>query len=131
MKLARLPVTLLLTVSALLATSLHAQESEKKRYIEPSKHAEEVYFGDAHIHTRISVDASLWGNTLGPADTYKYVRGGEVTSFKGWTVKLGRPMDWVVISDHTDGYGFFQLMESGEPFVLAEEKGVRWHETIK
>ena len=123
MKSTRLPVTLLLTASALLATSLHAQESEKKRYIEPSKHSEEVYFGDAHIHTRISVDSSLWGNTLGPADTYEYVRGGEVTSFKGWTVKLGRPLDWTVISDHSDLWGFFQLMEQGAPNVVAEDKG--------
>ena len=61
MRPARLSVTLLLTASALLTTSLHAQESEKKRYIEPSKHPSDVYFGDAHIHTRISVDSSLRG----------------------------------------------------------------------
>jgi len=104
---------------------------EKKRYITPPDFAENVYFGDAHIHTRLSVDSSLWGNTLGPADTYKFVRGGELTSFKGWTVKLGRPLDWTVISDHSDVWGFFQLMEDGAPIVMAEAKGVRWHDMIK
>ena len=114
----------------LLVSSVQAQEGEGKRYITPPEYAENVYFGDAHIHTRISVDSSLWGNTLGPADTYKYVRGGEVTSFKGWTVKLGRPLDWTIISDHSDVWGFFQLMEDGAPIVMAEPKGVRWHDMI-
>lgn len=118
-------------IGVFVGSFLAAQEPQKKRYAEPSQHPSMVYWGDAHIHTRISVDASLWGNTLGPADTYKYVRGGEVTSFKGWTVKLGRPLDWTVISDHSDAYGFFQLMERGEPFVMAEAKGVRWNEMIK
>ena len=114
----------------LLTTEVLAQE--KKYYANaPSDNATNVYFGDPHIHTRISVDASLWGNTLGPADTYKYVRGAEVTSFKGWTAKLGRPLDWTIISDHSDAYGFFQLMAAEEPFIMAEEKGARWVQMIK
>ncbi len=121
---------LLILGGTLLVLPVHAQETEKKRYITPPEYAENVYFGDAHIHTRISVDSSLWGNTLGPADTYKFVRGGEVVSFKGWTVKLGRSLDWTVISDHSDVWGFFQLMEDGAPIVMAEPKGVRWHEMI-
>ena len=118
-------------IGVIASSSLAAQEPQKKRYIEPSQHPSTVYWGDAHIHTRTSVDASLWGNTLGPADTYKYVRGGEVTSFKGWTAKLGRPLDWTVISDHSDAYGFFQVMARGEPMVMAEPKGARWNEMIK
>jgi hypothetical protein len=112
--------TLLALAGIFAFSTLSAQETEKKRYITPSENPGDVYWGDAHIHTRISVDSSLWGNTLGPADTYKYVRGGEVTSFKGWTVKLGRPLDWTIISDHSDVWGFFQLMEEGAPIVMAE-----------
>jgi hypothetical protein len=42
------------------------QEARVKRYITSGKHPENVYLGDAHIHTRLSVDASLWGNILVP-----------------------------------------------------------------
>jgi hypothetical protein len=37
-----------------------------------------------------------------PADIYDYSRGEEVTSFKGWKVKLIRPLDFTVIADHSD-----------------------------
>jgi opacity protein-like surface antigen len=73
--------------SVLLNSSAQAAEKEKV-YVTPAEHPTQVYFGDPHIHTRVSVDSSLWGNTLGPKDTYKFVRGGEVTSFKGWKAKL-------------------------------------------
>ncbi len=123
--------TLLSLASVLFVLSVHAQEPQEKRYTPPpDTHPAQVYWGDAHIHTRISIDSSLWGNTLGPADTYKFVRGGEVTSFKGWTAKLGRPLDWTVVSDHSDAYGFFQMMERGDPFIVAEPEGVRWHDMI-
>ena len=125
-----LRTTLLSLASISLASSVHAQETQEQRYITPSEFPQHVYWGDAHIHTRTSVDASLWGNTLGPADTYTYLRGGAVTSFKGWTVQLNRPLDWSVISDHSDAYGFFQLMADGAPLVMAKPEGVRWHDMI-
>jgi hypothetical protein len=43
-------------------------ETGEKRYYTPPEYAENVYFGDAHIHTEVSLDASLWGNRLSPAD---------------------------------------------------------------
>ena len=74
---------LLATTILLLPSSGHAQEPQEERYAPPpAEHPAQVYLGDPHIHTRMSVDASLWGNTLGPADTYEYLRGGAVTSFK-------------------------------------------------
>jgi hypothetical protein len=123
--------TLLSMASVLLVPSVNAQEAQEKRYYTPPDYAENVYFGDAHIHTRMSVDASLWGNNLTPADTYKYVRGGELKSFKGWTAKMVRPLDWTVISDHSDAYGFFQLMERGDPLVLSDPLGVHYVELLK
>ncbi len=114
-------------VGALLVSSVQAQE---KRYINPPEYAENVYFGDAHIHTKLSIDSGLWGNTLGPADVYRYVRGEAVTSFKGWTVQIGRPLDWTVVSDHSDWYGFYQRIEAGDEYVLSEPLGVRWHDLV-
>ena len=131
MKYVTLPITLLLTASALLATSLHAQDSEKKRYIEPSKHADNVYFGDAHVHTVMSMDAAAWGASQSPEGAYRYARGEEVTSFKGWKTQLTRPLDWLVIADHSDGYDFYNMVKDGDPLIVKEELGKRWNEMLQ
>ena len=57
---------LLSMAGVFLVSSVYAQDAQEKRYITPPEYAENVYFGDAHIHTRISIDSGLWGNTLGP-----------------------------------------------------------------
>jgi hypothetical protein len=123
--------TILSMDSVLLVSFVHAQETQGKKYITPSEYPENVYFGDPHVHTRISVDASLWGNTLGPEDTYRYVRGEEVTSFKGWKVKLQRPLDWLVIADHSDFYGFYQRMAAGDPYVTDEPLGAYYYDLMQ
>ena len=115
---------------ALFLSSAQAQEKDKV-YATPAEHPTQVYFGDPHIHTSISADAAMWGNALSLEDTYRFGRGGEVTSHKGWKVKLTRPLDWMVISDHSDVWGFYQRIRDGDPFVVAEPEGARWHKMIK
>ena len=39
-----------------------------------------VYWGDTHLHTSYSTDASMAGATLGPEEAYRFARGEEVTS---------------------------------------------------
>jgi hypothetical protein len=59
-----------------LMSSVQAQESEEKGYYNtPAEYAEDVYFGDTHIHSSLSVDASLWGMNKSPADIYRYAKG--------------------------------------------------------
>ncbi len=55
------------------------------------------------------MDAGLFGARPGLDDAYRSARGEEVTSSSGQPVKLGRPLDWLVIADHSDGMGFFFL----------------------
>jgi len=127
----RLKAVLMVIASFLLVFSVHAKEAKEKRYITPSENPQSVYFGDAHIHTRLSVDAALWGNSLGPEDVYRFARGEELTSFKGWKAKLRRPLDWTVIADHSDGAGFYQFIEKGADFIVAEPQGARWYEMLQ
>ena len=61
-----------------------------------------VFFGDTHHHTSNSPDAGLVGNTLGPDMAYRFARGEEITSSTGLRVKLNRPLDFLVVSDHAD-----------------------------
>ncbi len=37
-----------------------------------------VYWGDTHLHTGLSLDAGLFGNTLGVEEAYRFGRGEEV-----------------------------------------------------
>ncbi len=88
----------------------------------------QVYWGDTHVHTGLSLDAGVFGNTTGPETAYRFARGEEVVSSSGLPVKLGRPLDWLVITDHSDMMGFATDVQSGSPNMLADPKGREWHE---
>ncbi len=63
-------------------------------------------FGDSHVHTGNSFDAGAFGATLLPGDAHRFARGEEVVSSTGIPVKLSRPLDWLVVADHSDNMGF-------------------------
>jgi len=64
-------------------------------------------FGDTHLHTSFSMDAGAFGARLTPRDAYRFARGEELSSNSGQPVKLSRPLDFLVVADHSDGMGFF------------------------
>ena len=89
------------------------------------------YFGDTHLHTSFSMDAGAFGARLTPIDAYRFARGEEVTSNSGQPVKLSRPLDFLVVADHSDGMGFFPQLMSGDPGLLATPQGRKWYDQIK
>ena len=89
-----------------------------------------VYWGDTHLHTELSMDAGSFGNRLGLDEAYRFAKGEEVTSSTGQAVKLARPLDFVVMTDHSDGMGFFQAISSGDPKFMEAEDGRRWNKMI-
>ena len=120
---------LMLIGLCLLTSEVLAQE--KKYYANaPSDNATNVYFGDSHIHTSMSMDAAAWGASQTPDGAYRYAKGEEVTSFKGWKTQLTRPLDWTVIADHSDGYDFYNMVKNGDPLIIKEELGRRWNELL-
>jgi hypothetical protein len=90
-----------------------------------------VYWGETHLHTGLSLDAGLFGCILDHEDAYRLARGEEVKSSSGLPVKLGRPLDWIVITDHSDMMGIAFDIQSGAPNVVAVPKGKEWHEGFK
>jgi hypothetical protein len=74
-------------------------------------------WGDTHLHTGLSVDAGLFGARLGLEEAYQFARGEEVVSSTGQPVKLSRPLDWLVITDHSDAMGFVQDLAAGDPGI--------------
>ncbi len=91
----------------------------------------QVYWGDTHLHTALSADAGLFGNRLGLDEAYRFARGEEVVSSTGQPVKLGRPLDWLAITDHSDAMGFATDLFKGAPAIVATEQGARWFEAMQ
>jgi hypothetical protein len=90
-----------------------------------------IYWGETHLHTGLSLDAGLFGNVLGHSDAYRLARGEQITSSTGLPVKLSRPLDWLVITDHSDMMGIATDIQKGTPNILAIPKGKEWHEGFK
>ncbi|MGL4564415.1 MAG: DUF3604 domain-containing protein [Halioglobus sp.] len=90
-----------------------------------------VYFGDTHLHTALSMDAGAFGNRLGLDAAYKFARGEQVDSTRGGPVRLSRPLDFLVVADHSDNMGFFPDLVGGAPFILEDPTGRDWYERIK
>ncbi|MDF2233815.1 DUF3604 domain-containing protein [Albimonas sp. CAU 1670] len=89
------------------------------------------FFGDTHLHTSFSMDAGAFGARLGPREAYRFARGEQVTSSTGQPVKLSRPLDFLVVADHSDNMGFFPALMSGKPDLLADPTGRRWYDLIR
>ena len=87
-----------------------------------------VYWGETHLHTGLSLDAGLFGCTLNHEDAYRLARGEEIKSSTGLPVKLSRPLDWIVVTDHSDMMGIAPDIQNGAPNVVAVPKGKEWAE---
>ena len=90
-----------------------------------------VFWGDTHLHTALSMDAGLFGARLGLDEAYRFARGEEVMASSGQPAKLGRPLDWLVIADHSDGMGFITDLAAGKPGIIAYAQGKRWYEGLQ
>ena len=88
------------------------------------------FFGDTHLHTSFSMDAGAAGARIDPRGAYRFARGEEVMASSGQPAKLSRPLDFLVVTDHSDGFGFFPLIFSGDPSILADPQGRKWNEMI-
>jgi hypothetical protein len=88
-------------------------------------------FGDTHLHTAFSMDAGAFGARLTPRDAYRFALGEEITSNTNQQVKLSRPLDFLVVADHSDGFGFFPQLMSGDPELLSTPQGRKWYDLIK
>lgn len=89
-----------------------------------------VLWGDSHLHTNLSLDARAFGVTLGPEQAYRLARGEEITTSLGDRVKLSRPLDWLVVADHSDALGAMDEVVKGNPALMKDPKVKDWHDRI-
>jgi hypothetical protein len=93
--------------------------------------ADEVFWGDTHLHTSLSMDAGAFGNRLGLDEAYRFARGEQVTASGGQTVRLSRPLDFLVVADHSDNMGFFPDLFAGKENIVSDPTGKDWYERIQ
>ena len=128
-------------LALLLVTPLAAQGEKHGGNIEAGKiryspyadkdYPTEAFFGDTHHHTANSGDAFMNGDRLGPADAYRFARGEQVVSSSGVPVKLSRPLDFLVISDHAEGLGVMYEVYNENPNFMANDTLKRWSQMMK
>ena len=74
------------------------------------------YFGDTHVHTAFSFDASTQDTRNTPRDAYRFARG-EAMGIQPYdakgnplrTIRLARPIDFAAVTDHSEMLGEVDL----------------------
>ncbi len=120
-------------VAPLTDRAIKASEQKKPDFSPyPDQHfPTRVFWGDTHHHTRLSFDDGLLGTHLGPEDSYRFARGEELLSNTGQRVKLSRPLDFLVVSDHAEYLGIADLLNNADPNLLATPVGKDWYDRMK
>ncbi len=98
--------------------------------VKDSAYPERVFWGDTHLHTANSPDAFAFGNRLLPEDALRFASGEEVTSSSGVKAKLDRPLDFLVISDHSDGLGSMMDLYNAPRIMITEPHLLRWYDMM-
>ncbi len=115
---ARIPCHLLMIVTCAVLTVT----------AEPA-HPTKVYWGDTHVHTYLSADAFGMGTRVTPDTAYRYALGEQVTADNGQMVKIRRPLDFLMVSDHAENLGMHRALIEGRK-IGATPAGEAWMKTI-
>lgn len=81
------------------------------------------FFGDTHVHTARSQDASTQDTRVTPAEAYRFAKGSalDIQPFDSEgnglrTVQLSRPLDFAVVTDHANQIGEVHICKTpGQP----------------
>ena len=80
-------------------------------------------WGDTHLHTSTSFDAGAFGNRLDARAAYRFAKGQEVQATTGFMARLSRPLDWLVVADHSDNMGLFDMIYAQDPSIMSDPEG--------
>lgn len=116
------------SVVCLGATQVFATESYSP-YATPEGE-KRVLWGDTHLHTTLSMDARAFGVELDQETAYRFARGEQVISTHGLRVRLSRPLDFLVVTDHSDAMGTMNEIIAGNPDFLKEAKIREWNASL-
>ena len=114
------PVNLILIVLAGFTVSC----SEPPKPVEPAPTQPEsvsttptekqIFFGDLHLHTALSVDAYITNTRTMPDDAYRYAKGEAIEHVSGEMIQLQTPLDFMGVTDHAEMLGVARAMSNAE-----------------
>lgn len=107
-----------------------AQRGDGSDTVELAEFPDRPYWGDTHLHTDVSVDAFGFGVRLGPEDALKFARGDRITATTGMAAQLDRPLDFLVISDHSDGMGATRRLYDTPRMLVRDRTLRRWYDMM-
>jgi len=97
-----------------------------------------VYWGDLHVHTGLSMDAYIFDTHLRPDDAYRFAHGGEVKlaplddQGRGTVpFKLSRPLDFAAVTDHAHSIGGVQVCTDPASPEFSSDLCVRYRRPFK
>jgi len=112
------------------AAAASDKADERCRDYDPERN---VFWGDLHIHTGVSMDAWVFNTRQRPDDAYRFASGGEALlppldeSGRGTRpFQLSRPLDFAAVTDHAHSYGGVRLCTDPESSVYSSEICVRY-----
>ena len=92
----------------------------------------EVFWGDTHVHSSFSMDASSAGNVrLDPGDAYRFAKGEAVQAYNGMTARLDSPLDFLVVSDHAEYMGVLPMLRAGDETLLQNPEARKLAELLE
>jgi hypothetical protein len=127
-----LPTTSAVVALLLAASSLaESAEASYSPYV-GRDYPTNVYFGDTHLHTSISLDAYGDGNTtVGPNEAYRWAKGEEVAGDDGMPTRISRPLDFMMVADHAEYLGLVPAAAAKDPILMKDKEGARWAKMIE
>jgi len=86
-----------------------------------------IFWGDTHLHTKYSLDAYAFGNhAIDPDSAFKFAKGTPVLHPRmQHRVHIGRPLDFLVVSDHAEYAGTIQKLFTADPSITDGLHGSR------
>jgi hypothetical protein len=107
-----------------------ADRSEYSPYLNDT-YPDNVYYGDTHVHTSYSTDAGFFGTRIGPDEAYRFAKGEVVTSSTGLKTNLLRPLDFLVVADHSENLGLAPLIHEDSPMIMDHKWGKQVYDLVK
>jgi len=101
----------ILAVAAVVSCASAFERTESRNPCAVSEPLRRPFFGELHVHTRLSFDAFPWDPPLGPRDAYLFALGNEVeipprdANGNRLHARLSRPLDFTAVTDHAEGFG--------------------------